>query len=606
MFQSKNKSSNLRTILFDNGAFRVSIMMLIFVTLLVFTGRSFAASSLPSDAAASNSPADIVYTNGKIYTVDTKQPWAEAVAITNGKFIAVGSLKDVKTHIGENTKTIDLKGKLVLPGFIDNHMHAIAGAIVTSGLDVSKGETKEDQLNLMRDYAKAHAKDKKPVVGYGWAARFWPAPVGPSKDVLDKMFGDKAVFLVREDGHGLWMNSAAIAMTGLTSESPDPIPGISYFSRDKKGELAGFAEENAAWVTAFTSAITLDKAYLKNVFPKMAENLARAGMTGFIDPGVMIMDEVDAYTAMVELDNEKPLPFRFRGSHYSLPMPGVDHVAKIVALRDAVPANDRISIDVLKINVDGGPENGTAVMLKPYDNDPKSSGEPLFAKAELFRLVEGAYKNDIGLHFHATGDGGVRLSLDAIEAAQKKQGAKNIRSTITHAFWVNPKDRARFTALNAGWSTSGVWIVEHESWDPVNAFVGDRADTMWPTKSLVEAGTHIGWASDYPVAATFPSFNMLDQIEMGVTRRWVGATEKTHRPARKPVDEALTLEQSIKAGTLGAAWLMNTDDITGSIETGKSADFIVLKNNIFKGPKNEIHNGEVIRTVFEGRIVFEQ
>jgi predicted amidohydrolase YtcJ len=538
--------------------------------------------------------------------VNTAQPWAEAIAINNGKFIAVGSLNDVKAFIGKTTKIIDLDGKLVLPGFIDNHMHAIGGAIVTSGLDVSKGETKEQQLKLMQDYAKAHTNDKKPVIGYGWAARFWPAPIGPDKSELDTIFGDRAAFLVREDGHGLWMNSAAIAMTGLTSESPDPIPGISYYSRDKEGALNGFAEENAAWVTAFTSAIKLDKAFLKRVFPEMADRLARTGMTGFIDPGVMIMDEAEAYTALVELDNDKPLPFRFRGSHYSLPAPGVDHVAEAVALRDAVPVNDRIRIDILKINVDGGPENGTAVMLEPYDNDPQSVGKPLFARQELFRLVAGAYQNDLGIHMHTTGDGGLRLSLDAIAAARKKHGAKNIRSTLTHAYWVNPNDRSRFTPLNAGWSTSGVWIVEHESWDPVEEFVGNRVDTMWPTKSLVEAGTHIGWASDYPVAATFPSYNMLDQIEMGVTRRWIGAADNSHRPARKPTSEALTLEQSIHAGTLGAAWLMNTDDITGSIEIGKSADFIVLKNNIFEGAKNEIHKGEVIRTVFEGRTVFQQ
>jgi len=414
------------------------------------------------------------------------------------------------------------------------------------------------------------------------------------------------VFLVREDGHALWMNSAAIALTGLTPETPDPIPGESYFGRDKDGSLSGYAEENAAWVTAFTSGVTLDGDFVKRVFPAMAERMASKGLTGFVDPGVLLMDEAEAYSALIELDNENPLPFRLRGSHYSLPAPGVDNLAATVALRNAVPANDRVRVDMIKINVDGGPENGTAVMLTPYDNSSDSTGKLLFPEDELSRLVAGAYQNDLGIHMHITGDGSLRTALDAIGAAREKHGAKNIRSSLSHAYWVDPDDRARFTDLNAGWSSSGLWIVDHVSWDVLEAFVGDRSQTMWPTKSLIDAGTHIGWASDYPVAATFASYSMLDQIEMGVTRRWIGAEGSSYRPAREPASEALTLGQSIRAGTIGSAWLMNIDQIAGSIETGKSADFVVLENNIFDGPANEIHNGNVIRTVFEGRTVYEQ
>jgi predicted amidohydrolase YtcJ len=543
------------------------------------------------------------YTNGKIYTVNKKQLWAEAVLIENGKFKKVGTNKEIESHTNKNTKVIDLKGKMVLPGMIDSHNHGILSSYLTTSLNVSLIKDKGEMVNALRKFA-ADTPGNDPVVGFGWHTYYFKEGLAP-KELLDEIFGERPVVIIRSDGHGAWGNTAAFKKAGIDKNTPDPIPGMSYFSRKSNGEPAGLADEFAAWLMLALGVKEVTKEYIEKTFPKITKQYAQLGLTAIFDPGVFLIDETEAMSAVQNVDKKGLLHARYFGTHYTTGTgKKIDHFKIAEALADKFPMDieSNIAVNAIKINIDGSFENKTGLLLEPYKND-NSKGLPMFSRDMLKDMISKSYDTGIDLHLHIMGDGGVRLALDIIEEVRNEKGEKDIRTNITHGILVDKDDMPRFTPLNAGYSTAVEWMVVGENLKDYKKILGKRACKQHLLKSLVNTGVRIGNASDYCVATTFPSQNPMDMIEMAVTRQDI---TDPNSPVFPPKNERISLKDAIKMVTIWNAWLMHIDDIAGSIEEGKSADMVVLNQNLFDIKPREIHKTKVLRTVFRGEIAYRK
>ena len=230
-------------------------------------------------------------------------------------------------------------------------------------------------------------------------------------------------------------------------------------------------------------------------------------------------------------------------------------------------------------------------------------GVPMFSAEELDALVDRCYATGMNMHFHVTGDAGAEMIFSAMEKAVANHGPGGPRANMTHAMMIDQADMPRMTPANTGVSISGLWMLRDEGWDSFAKAAGEgRADNMYLTGSLIKAGVNLGIASDYPVAASFPSCKPLDQIEMMTTRRMKGQPEA---PQLEPADEVIGLADAIRAATLGNAWRMNKDKELGSIESGKSADFVVLQDNLFDLDKYEVNEAKIVATFYRGNQTYK-
>ena len=212
--------------------------------------------------------ADSVFTNGKVYTVNESEPWADAFAVKDGKFLAVGSNEEIKAYMGEGTEVVDLNGQFITPGFIDTHFHSVAASVLTSEFNTGSAETNEEMYKMLREFAASLPEERtKPLITYGWHLANFPSE-GPKKEDLDEIFGDLPVLFVRSDGHGAWANTAALKVANITKDTPDPTEQ-SYYQRDANGEATGFIEEIPAYFGVYFPMIgEISEEWLEGVVSK--------------------------------------------------------------------------------------------------------------------------------------------------------------------------------------------------------------------------------------------------------------------------------------------------------------------------------------------------
>jgi len=258
--------------------------------------------------------ADYVLTNGKVYTVNEKQPWAEAVAVKGKKIIFVGSAKDGKAYVGNTTKVGDLKGKMVMPGLIDAHLHAMLGAVATSGVWVAGIAKPDDIIATIRDYAKSHP-EMKVIFGWGYNPVVFE-PDGPSKELLDKAVPNRPAYIVRRDGHSAWANTKALQLVGVNKDTPDPAPPAGTFGRDEEGNPTGAINGGPAnlWMINRIPGIVTAQSLTVSAGP-MLEAIVEFGITSLFDAGAPLATEA-AFNYLVELDKAGNLPVRYFGSYY--------------------------------------------------------------------------------------------------------------------------------------------------------------------------------------------------------------------------------------------------------------------------------------------------
>ena len=543
--------------------------------------------------------ADLVFTGGPVYTVDPARSWATAVAVRDGRIVVVGDDHDVSHLIGGDTEVVDLAGRLLVPGFQDAHVHPVLGGATMRSCDLHHLEEAGAYAEAVAVYAAANP-DRAWITGGGWSMEAFPGGT-PHRSVLDAVVPDRPVALPNRDGHGLWANSRALEIAGITRDTPDPADG--RIERDADGEPTGMLQEGAAELVLRRIPATTDAEFYQGLLEGQ-RYLHGFGITGWQDAGVGTGfgpgDVYGAYLAAVEAGT---LTARVRGAQWWDREGGLEQLPVFTARRaeaaHAGGGTGRFRAGTVKMMLDGVAENHTAAMLEPYlDGCGCSSGASGLDFIDPEKL--GGYVSELDaegfqVHFHALGDRAVRSALDAVEEALRRNGQRGNRHHLAHLQVVHPEDVPRFRALGATANIQPLWACHEPQMDELTIpFLGEeRAGWQYPFGSLARSGAMIAAGSDWSVSTP----DVMLGIHVAVNR----FGEEDSRVLGP--EERIDLGTAIAAYTAGTARVNHLDADSGSVQTGKYADLVVLDRDPFAGPAEAIGETRVLRTYVEGALV---
>ncbi|MDP9160997.1 MAG: amidohydrolase family protein [Acidobacteriota bacterium] len=551
----------------------------------------FCFATIVSANARSAVTADTVIVNARIYTVNAARPWAEALAISGDKILAVGNTTEIAAYRDSSTKVIDAKGQLVLPGFTDCHIHFMDGSLGLTQVDLNETKSVAEIQKRVKDYATANP-DKKWILGMGWTYPTFGPSALPDKKFLDEVVPDRPVFLQAFDGHSSWANSKALELAGITRETPDPPNG--QIVRDQNGEATGALKEVAGDLVAKFAPKPTHEERLTALRLGMHE-ANKAGLVRVHSAG-QDFEWLDLYN---ELRQQQQLSLRFYIAYFlDPPELTPDAVEKIEQARRTYH-DDWISGGVVKTMLDGVVEAHTAALLEPYTDDPAHIGKLFWDPTKYKQAIAELDRRELQIFTHAIGDKAVRLALDAYQQAQETNHTRDLRPRIEHIETISAQDIPRF-------GKQGVIA----SFQPLHAYpdedtlgiwarnVGkERAQRAWVWHSIESTGGVLAFGSDWPVVTLNPWYG----LQNAVTRKTrEGKPEEGFVP-----QERVSLENAIKAYTLGAAFAGHREKTEGSIESGKLADLIILSQDLFKIKPNEIAHTEVSLTMVGGRVVYQ-
>lgn len=588
-------------------ASRRAVLRAATVTLAVAAAGTLAACTPPespgpeSSAPGTGAAPDVVFHNGRVHTVAGPVPWAQAVAVTGNTISYVGDDAGATALAGPGTRVIDLNGRLLMPGFVEGHTHPFLGAFLTSGVDLQV-PTLADALDAIAGYAKDNPTG--PVRGFGWRVDMF-GPDGPTRADLDRVLPDRPGFFFAIDGHSLWANSTALQMAGVSRDTPDPVPGFSYYARDRDGEPTGYVLEVNAVLGLVDAVEPISPETMGTLVQGWLPKASAAGITSVFDAGVPPIgdDQAAILRLYTDIEGRNELPFRVVASYSVRTTPIEGTVEKFTALRAQV-TGELVSVDVVKIIGDGTQGGYTAWLIEPYADKPDSTGASPFTEEQWHRLIADVDAAGFDVHIHACGERTARVGLDAIERAIAANPPRDRRHAIAHLVYVEDTDAPRFGQLGVTAQFSANWMsADPDTIENMGARYGaPRKDLLYRPQAVLRSGGRVSLGTDWPAAGYFSTYKPLDSIQIGVTRRLIGSADAA---VLVPADERLTVEQAVHANTLGAAYQIRLDDRVGSVEVGKRADLIVLDRNIFEIDPDDIHTATVTMTMMDGRIRHE-
>jgi predicted amidohydrolase YtcJ len=538
--------------------------------------------------------ADALLVNGHVYTANPREPWAEAVAIRGNTIAAVGSSVAMAGLRGPQTRTIDLAGRMAMPGIIDTHTHFLQGSELLEGPTLEGAENIAAVKARLVEFAKTHLGDGT-IFGGGWDyGSFWPGGL-PTKELLDEIFPRRPVVLLSSDTHSAWVNSAALARAGITRDTPNPntpeLRGIIIHDA-KTGEPTGVLEEGAQRLvsTGFDDAKAL---------AALRDGLAaanRQGITGVVNAS----GDAHEFALYKKLHESGALTVRMTtamsagvGSRHTA---SAEELAGFEALRKKYQG-EWVRFGPIKFFADGVVETHTAAMLAPYANakTPQEKGALLYSPEELAREYAALDQHGFQVMTHAVGDAAVRAVLDAYEVVAKRDGARDRRWRIEHMEVVQPGDRARPAQLHV--------IAAFQPWccasldEPWGVGVGaDRMADGIPWQDVVGAGATLIMGSDWPVEG----INPFVILQTGATRQ-----DAQGKPAGGFYPkQALTLEQMLAGYTRTAAYAEFMDGKLGELRAGYLADVILLSQDLYKVAPQTYGETKVLLTMVDGKIVW--
>ena len=553
-------------------------------------------------------PADLVLTGGHAYLVDAARSWAEAVAVADGRIVAVGTSTEVSALIGRHTEVIDLAGRMLLPGFIDSHIHASAGGLSRIRCDLSEAHSLGDYLATVRGYAERNPAAPW-ITGGGWSMDVFPGGM-PSKEDLDRAVPDRPVFLANRDLHAAWVNSRALALAGVGASTPDPADG--RIERDARGEPSGTLQEGAmGLVERVVPGPGLDEQVAG--ISEAQRYLHALGITGWQEAIVGDYAVVpDCFEAYLEAERRGLLTARVVGALWWQRGAGIGQLDGLMDRRTRAAEAGRTGpgsfrATSVKIMQDGVCENFTASMLVPYldahGHATAGAGASYFDPQELKAAVTAIDARGFQVHFHAIGDRAVRETLDAVEAALVANGPGHGRHHVSHLQVVHPDDLPRFRELSVMANCQPLWACyEPQMTELTLPFLGpERAGWQYPFGSLSRSGAQLCFGSDWPVSSADPLWEMHTAVNRTVAPGYPYAGDGAGEPFLP--SERIDLATALAAFTIGSAYVNHAELETGSIEAGKQADLVVLDRNLFGHPADEIALAQVDLTIVNGAVV---
>jgi predicted amidohydrolase YtcJ len=547
-------------------------------------------------------PADTVYQNGIVYTVDATHSTAQAVAVKDGLIEFVGTDTDVQQYIGPNTTVVDLAGRFMMPGFIDSHMHASDAISDIYEVSLYGLPTMKAYQHAIRAFVAAHP-NLTAIGGGGWANPVVPG-IGPTKFQLDAAVKTLPAVLWSEDGHSVWCNSLALKQAGITATTPNPKGGVIERLPGTKIPSGTLRESAADLVKDVVPPYTVDQ-YKTGIDYFQSSFAGPLGLTTVTDAALKVGDaDLAAYEQLAQAGQ---LTVRVRG--FLNIDPGMGPIATQVAAAVAEKAGhttDLFQTNTAKFFVDGVIEGHTGLLNYPYKDRPGFLGVPVWPSYDALEQASvAAAQAGLQLHYHCIGDAATSRALNAIAAAESAVGSDAIRPGITHLQLVTPTDFVRFAQLKVTAVPQPYWFVKDNYYYGIQLpYLGKwRADREYPMKSFFNRGVLVASSSDYPV--TYPP-DPLDAIQTGVMRWFQGSYEWAKKGDILWPAQRVTREQMIDSFTINGARANFLEAETGSIEVGKSADLIVLDRNILTCPVEKIGNGKVLLTVFRGATVYDR
>jgi len=552
------------------------------------------AACSKEDGSANQQSADYVFTGGKVYTVNEEQPSAEAVAVRGNEIVYVGADTGAAAFVGEGTTKFDLGGKMMLPGFVEGHFHTTTQGVALHGPDLQT-DSMDELLARLKKYADEHP-DLKFINGWGVRPNTY-GPGEPTAAMIDKVVPDRPVFLWQVDGHSAWVNTKAMEMAGLNKDTPDTVPGASYFVRDADGNPTGYIIEVPAQLEILNKFVTIDEEYIRGGMARWFPEYAKAGITAVHDFGWAGIDQDLALKILKDFEKDGTLKMRIFGSYYWNDAK-IDPVPITKKMRDENQTG-LVQVSALKINMDGDDDKYSALIVGKYADNPDAKPGPILPFDKIKDAAVRADKEGLHLICHCFGDLAVRTFLDAVELAKNTNPEWDRRAVASHAVLVHPDDYSRFKELNTTYDTSGQWM----ALDPYTGTISpkrygpERMKRLFPIKAILEAGGNVSLGSDFPAAAYVADYKPLNAITIAVTRQML---DKPDMPILGGEDMRLTVAQAIRANTYGAAYGIGMEKKIGSIETGKLADLIVLDQNLFEIDPHDIHKANVLLTIMDG------
>jgi len=536
-------------------------------------------------------PADIVLINGSLYTADAGQNELQAVAVANGRIVYKGIDAGIAEWIGPDTQLIDLKGRMVLPGFHDGHLHPLMGAVGKTECSLAGLSRLEQYLERVKRWAENHS-DEDCIRGSGWLYTSFGV-LGPNKADLDRVVADRPVLLKAVDGHSAWANSKALELGGISGTTPDP-PGGRIERDPVSGEPTGTLREWTAMQLVEEKFPKWDQERLISAFRPFQQSAARAGLTAVHD--AMVREQyLAAYLAMEERGD---LALRVSLSFLYEPETAEDFIEELKELRRSDCAS-LVTARSVKIFIDGVIEGHTAFLLTPYADRPDCKGEPLWERGHFMRTIAALDRAGFQIHIHAVGDGAVRMALDGFEHAVRVNGLRDSRHQIAHLDLISEADLARFRSLGVIANFQPLWFsLEAGSTDMDEHLLGPiRSRQLYPAQRIFEDGGTIACGSDWPVGADIISLNPLESIKAGL----LGLNEARSRNRTDLSRKQIDLSAMLDFYTRNAAYAAFQENETGTIEVGKLADLVVLDRNLFTTPLEELDRVKVLLTLLEGK-----
>ncbi len=543
-----------------------------------------------------------LFHSGRIFDGHSLHADATAVVVRGNRVAAVTSDDKARRLAGPGAETVDLAGRLVLPGFTDAHIHAVFGGVERLGCDLSSQTGAAATLERIAEYAAI--SDQPWITGGGWSMSDFPGGT-PGKEALDAVVADRPAYLLNRDHHGAWVNSRALELAGIDAGTPDPVDG--RIERDYRGNPTGTLHEGAMQLVAGLLPPT-SRQQLRDGLLAAQEYLHSHGVTGWQE--AIVGDYAghgDVAAVYGELSADGRLTAHAAGALWVPRDLTAATVSDLVAsFRDRRRSNAAAGFPTTtaKIMVDGVPENRTAAMLEPYEcacagPDHGGRGLTYLAQDVLETVACALDEAGFNLHFHVIGDRAVRNGLDAVGSILRKNGVIRGRHHMAHLQVIHPADIPRFAELGVTANAQALWACNDEQMvgltRPLLGF--ERAEQQYPFASLAAAGTRFAMGSDWPVSTADP----WQAIHVAVNRR----------PPGKPTDdplipaEALDLSFALAAYTSGSAWINGIDD-GGHLRQGAPADLVVVDRDPFAMDPEDLHLVRTDLTIVGGQVVFER